>query len=544
MKRLVLAISVFLLFAAGLVSVFQGSALATEPMPDYTVKGRAVKGLVNFDVDGRIVTQSREVVFDVSSFPLKYDDYNSINVQDYEASVKVSTVYENVTGKDVVVRAGISVGTRNDEFSLFNDRYRITVDGVEIERADRYAYRGRYAWSEDAEETVSLLRDERRTDGIFDADTVVKEYVYKVCCDTEGEFDLFVKADLSEGLAFFAEGEKYLESDDFIIYRTRARDGDEIKCYAVGGDMNILFQTEKDGTGAACEAVLAKRTDKSLAEVADGSCVIGDSERVRTDWFNLLISYLEDGLSDKDTDPFTDTESFAEKYTVLIKEYSFEIKAGNNVTCTLTAPLFPNIDEQYDPYMYRYEFSAGRNEKYADGYLTRYVINTPYFLTGLPSVEKTEDGYVIEDKYSSVCFSLCSDENPKYVGKINTYGNFYADTFIAVHVFWCTEALATICFAAVNIAAGAKNGFSNDKLLKRVIRAVGICIGSLAATAFFAFASLYCAYGSGNASASEITTVVVCTLMSAAVTVVNCGLLKIKNKKGKDGLRIKEEEVK
>jgi len=32
--------------------------------------------------------------------------------------------------------------------------------------------------------------------------------------------------------------------------------------------------------------------------------------------------------------------------------------------------------------------------------------------------------------------------------------------------------------------------------------------------------------------------------MSAADTVVNCGLLKIKNKKGKDGLRIKEEEVK
>ena len=52
MKRLVLEISVFLLFAAGLVPVFRGSALATEPMPDYTVKGRAVKGLVNFDVDG------------------------------------------------------------------------------------------------------------------------------------------------------------------------------------------------------------------------------------------------------------------------------------------------------------------------------------------------------------------------------------------------------------------------------------------------------------------------------------------------------------
>ena len=52
MKRLVLAISVFLLFAAGLVSVFRGSTLATEPMPDYTVKGRTTKGLVNFDVDG------------------------------------------------------------------------------------------------------------------------------------------------------------------------------------------------------------------------------------------------------------------------------------------------------------------------------------------------------------------------------------------------------------------------------------------------------------------------------------------------------------
>ena len=59
MKRLVLAISVFLLFAAGLVSVFRGSALATEPMPDYTVKGRAVKGLVNFDVGGGDCRQLR-----------------------------------------------------------------------------------------------------------------------------------------------------------------------------------------------------------------------------------------------------------------------------------------------------------------------------------------------------------------------------------------------------------------------------------------------------------------------------------------------------
>ena len=59
MKRLVLEISVFLLFAAGLVSVFQGSALATEPMPDYTVKGRTTKGLVNFDVDGSYRRQLR-----------------------------------------------------------------------------------------------------------------------------------------------------------------------------------------------------------------------------------------------------------------------------------------------------------------------------------------------------------------------------------------------------------------------------------------------------------------------------------------------------
>lgn len=62
MKRLVLAISVFLLFAARLVSVFRGSALATEPMPDYTVKGRAVKGLVNFDVDGGYRRQLRTTV--------------------------------------------------------------------------------------------------------------------------------------------------------------------------------------------------------------------------------------------------------------------------------------------------------------------------------------------------------------------------------------------------------------------------------------------------------------------------------------------------
>ncbi|HIU81798.1 MAG TPA: hypothetical protein IAB11_04860 [Candidatus Ornithoclostridium faecavium] len=59
MKRLVLAISVFLLFAAGLVSVFRGSTLATEPMPDYTVKGRTTKGLVNFDVDGGYRRQLR-----------------------------------------------------------------------------------------------------------------------------------------------------------------------------------------------------------------------------------------------------------------------------------------------------------------------------------------------------------------------------------------------------------------------------------------------------------------------------------------------------
>ncbi len=529
MKKQAVCIFVILLFAVTLIPALTGFSEATEPMPDYTVRGRTFNLPIIIDGEGEVVAVSRGVVFNADSFPLAYDKYDNGNFQDYATSVNATTVYQNVSDKDAVVRACVYVGTQADKFSLFGEFYSVVADGAEAEGKDRYAYRGKYSFDND-EKTISSLNDERRTDGRFDANTVVTEYVYRVACDTDGEFELFVTADTGEDLAFFAEGEKHLEGDDFIIYRINAKDGDEIKCYAVGGDTNIEFVAEKDAKELNCVADMVVKRESGLSDFADGSCVIGDSESARVDWFNLLTDYLEDGISDKDSDPFTATEEFAEKYVALIKEYGFEVKAGDSVSCGYSAPLFPHIDENYEPNYYRYEFSAEKNGESADGCITQYIIKTPYCLTGLPGAEKTEEGYEFKDESTSVCFSLCAEENPEFVGIVYSHGEFYSEVFFASHVIWCVEAFLVICFAVANVAEGAKRGVRGEDLMKRAARAIGICIASLAIAALFTFISLYCVHGAAS-DADIIVTIVASEIMSAAVTAADCGLLIVKKRK-------------
>lgn len=103
-------------------------------------------------------------------------------------------------------------------------------------------------------------------------------------------------------------------------------------------------------------------------------------------------------------------------------EYEIILEPGQRVINTVSAPIYPYIDEDYAPGVYDYIYSLLPEQAWQSFGALEIVINTPYSLIqGSPKgYEKTETGYKLSldgapSSYYSLHFSLSSSENPERI---------------------------------------------------------------------------------------------------------------------------------
>ena len=98
-------------------------------------------------------------------------------------------------------------------------------------------------------------------------------------------------------------------------------------------------------------------------------------------------------------------------------EYEITIAPKESIVNTVTAPIYPAIDMNYDPNIFSYTYLLSPASTWASFGELEVIINTPFFITenSLDGFTKTEAGYTLKRNglpSGELEFTLCTSENP------------------------------------------------------------------------------------------------------------------------------------
>ena len=98
-------------------------------------------------------------------------------------------------------------------------------------------------------------------------------------------------------------------------------------------------------------------------------------------------------------------------------EYEITLAPGERIVNTVTAPIYPAIDLEYEPDVYEYTYLLSPATTWRQFGELKIVINTPYFVTEstLDSFEKTANGYELTRNGlpdGELIFSLSESDAP------------------------------------------------------------------------------------------------------------------------------------
>ena len=106
-------------------------------------------------------------------------------------------------------------------------------------------------------------------------------------------------------------------------------------------------------------------------------------------------------------------------------EYEITLDPGERIVNAVTAPIYPAIDENWEPALHEYTYLLSPAKKWAEFGTLDIVINTPYHITdsALGEFTETQNGY--QQSFTGLpdgelSFTLCSADNPDYSPQTDT----------------------------------------------------------------------------------------------------------------------------
>lgn len=145
-----------------------------------------------------------------------------------------------------------------------------------------------------------------------------------------------------------------------------------------------------------------------------------DSGILRQDWYNAVTQNLKNCEWERGI--LGNFEYVGElDMANLLRWYTYEITvpAGGTLVNTVTAPMYPDINMNYEPPIYAYTYLLSPAQTWADFGRLEIVVNTPYDMTergGAFDFVKTETGYqtTLEGlPEGELTFTLSTEAEPK-----------------------------------------------------------------------------------------------------------------------------------
>ncbi|MBO4919273.1 MAG: hypothetical protein J5365_03860 [Erysipelotrichaceae bacterium] len=416
-QRIRLFFTVFLLALLCVVPVSANSAIKSW-------SGSDGNGVYTMEEDCPVVCLKEDLIFDIGSFPLDY--FGSVEeLSAYDASVTAVYTLNNPTESQISVRLVFPFGEDPQYFyhSSIGEElgdYRILVNDEAIEKKIRYSLMTGSDF--DVETDVSRLRDEYQTDAFYRSDLPVYEYVFETQGIENGENgnpECVLQLQIDPSRQRLVTGEcNYFHSDDDGNYEIHCyADGNnqEYRMYVLGEDLKELPEFTVmvlDGEETSGEMLLKEKNETVLLELILSQKKYENISDI--DWYNACIDYL------KEKDPYLyDAIPFVQVYYRLLRWYEYELnfEAGETLTNSVKAPIYPDINGYYEPAVYTYRYLLSPASTWADFSDLDITVNTAYAMIENSSFEEKEGKYTLHyDRLpeGELSFRLSESPSPKH----------------------------------------------------------------------------------------------------------------------------------
>lgn len=372
-------------------------------------------GAVVTDADCPIIVESELLIFDIPDFPSSYGSNN-----DYSANVTARYSFYNPANYTVTATLAFPFGKSSPDYSKGADhvnKYDITVNGSAIEKTVRHTLPV-YGSSFSLENDLPRIVDGYKKDRFYYPELAVKKYTVEII-----DYDKSYKhAGIGFDFSFYGNYKVIMSynSDKPIPdgHRLGVHIGSDkyITFYIIGTQAVPKYRFYEDGGCETGEEISGEAKIISTEEMTFEDLVFEkypeDSAVLKSDWYNAVIDKLNSYYSDT-----LSLSAFDVTYSLMMwYEYELTLAPGERVVNTVTAPMYPSIDEDYKPYVYGYTYLLSPAQSWADFGTLDIVINTPFYLADNKEFVKTDEGYTLSldglpDE--ELKFTLSSSEKPK-----------------------------------------------------------------------------------------------------------------------------------
>ena len=453
-NKIFIALTVFIVcFCAFIIPIGGNTAHANSTLKYW--QGVTASGAIVMDGDVPIVVEKENLTFDINEFPLQQDYYNG-NSTNYTSKVTAEYVFYNPS--DYEVRATLAFPYGNLPMYTNNAselEYGVKINDETIASQKRHTYNPNFNYDFDYKVAVAQIQETYKTDEFYTPDMPVYKYSYTVSDLSVGQCVVSFTVNYGSNVRYFlVNGSFKGETDKMVSYGAWVESDETVTLYVIGMDVEVgtpAFYTNFAKDAEACNGTLIL---DSKEEITFKDLVLskreGSSSISEIDWYNATIDMLNNGY---------DLGANLNDYIMEWYQYELKISAGERVTNRVVAPLYPSINENYNPSKYDYVYLLSPAQSWASfGELTININTTAYMLKDtLGGFEKVDTGY------KKVCnglpeeeleFTLCEEKRPKRI--INW--SYYLLIIIPVSIVVAIIALIVVIVVVVKKKRRKKRG--------------------------------------------------------------------------------------
>ena len=439
MKNKVILVAFAILFFIG--DLFRLTAYANSARRIWygvDMTGTIVKG-ENCPVE----VENEQLSFDISEFPQSYYEKKGDFLK-YNGKVTAKYTFYNPADYKVTAKLVFPFGCYPeygpDEYDEKNQVYKrtddtakfdIKINGKEIKKNLRYSlYYSDYDF--DIHKEMSFLIDGYIKDDFYSPELSVTKYVYEIGGVDKKLYNREV-AEI-EIPAFDGKRRYYLEQSSYGFTtndkgNTRigvgAENGEEVEFYVIGEPVKDLpkwkfYESSSNESKEIKGEMKLKSTSKMTFKEFALAKLDKNGQILESDWYNIIVELYKQATVENSGAIFISVYDTGERLKSLLRWYEYEITLdpGEKITNTIEAPMYPTIDESYNPSIYKYNYLLSPASTWAKFGNLNVDINTPFFMTdsNQDGFTKTETGYNFKSNglpEGELRFTLCESEKPK-----------------------------------------------------------------------------------------------------------------------------------
>ena len=397
-----------------------------------------------------IEVEDEQLTFDISEFSNSYYEKKGDFLK-YNGKVTAKYTFYNPADYKVTAKLVFPFGyypeygpeeydEENQVYKRIDDtaKFDIKINDKEIKKNLRHSlYYSDFDF--DIHKEMSFLIDGYIKDDFYSPELPVTKYVYEI---SEVDKKLYNREVARiEIPAFDGKRRYYLEqsygftTDD----KGRARmgitveNGKEVELYVIGEptkempEWKFYESSSNESKEIKGEMQLKSTSKMTFKEFALTSYDKG-GQILESDWYNIIVELYKQATVENSGAIFISVYDTGERLKSLLRWYEYEITLapGEKITNTIEAPMYPTIDEEYDPDIYRYNYLLSPASTWAKFGNLNVDINTPFFMTenNQSGFTKTQKGYNFKANglpEGELRFSLSTVEKPERKSNIGTF---------------------------------------------------------------------------------------------------------------------------